>query len=181
MYTLVSGISTTSQIQTRTIQFDCDWTEETKDNYFGFLRQYRLLSGNVISAAIRLHQLKYSDSTGIPPVDYGVLLYYNTGNDDEGEDRSIYERSMTHRYTPSLRSYPLTLDIALPIFSPLPPAKQPGETKDANDNEDLMEIINDINHHSNHRIRNLIFFDLDSQNLAHYDKDIFQELLSRTE
>ena len=167
----VRMINASRRLQNREIQFDCDWTEKTKDNYFSFLREYRRISVQTISTAIRLYQLKYPDRTGIPPADHGVLLYFNMVRSDTGDEKSLYERSVVHRYTPSLRSYPMTLDVALPIF--------PG-VKNTRDEEDLMEIITDINQHSNHHIRDLIFFDLQQQNIRQFDRNIFKEVLDHT-
>ena len=171
IFTRVRMINASRRLQTREIQFDCDWTEKTKDNYFSFLREYHRISVQTISTAIRLYQLKYPDRTGIPPADHGVLLYFNMVRSDTGDEKSLYERSVVHRYTPSLRSYPMTLDVALPIF--------PG-IKNTKDEEDLMEIVTDINQHSNHHIRDLIFFDLQQQNIQQFDRNIFQEVLEHT-
>jgi hypothetical protein len=171
IFTRVRMINASRRLQTREIQFDCDWTEKTKDNYFSFLREYHRISVQTISTTIRLYQLKYPDRTGIPPVDHGVLLYFNMVRSDTGDEKSLYERSVVHRYTPSLRSYPMTLDVALPIF--------PG-VKNTKDEEDLMEIVTDINQHSNHHIRDLIFFDLQQQNIQQFDRNIFKEVLEHT-
>lgn len=172
IFTRVRMINASRRLQTREIQFDCDWTEKTKDNYFSFLREYHRISVQIVSTAIRLYQLKYPDRTGIPPVDHGVLLYFNLVRTDTGDEKSIYERAVVHRYTPSLRSYPMTLDVALPVF--------PG-VKNTKYEEDLMEIITDINQHSNHHIRDLIFFDLQRQNIQQFDRTVFKEVLKHTD
>ena len=164
---LVALTNHTAQIDPEEIQFDCDWTEKGKDNYFRFLRGYRAASGVEVSSTVRLYQIKYADRIGIPPVDHGVLIFYNTDSAGSTSRNPIYERSSAHRYIPSLRSYPLMLDLSLPIIG----------TASA---DDLQGIVEDVNRHSNHRIRNLIFFDLDRQNLLRYDKSLFQELLNRT-
>jgi len=219
---LVSHISTSILTTPREVQFDCDWTETTKDNYFRFLRQYHAKTNMLVSCTIRLHQVKYPDRTGTPPVDHGVLLFYNMGNIDAGAGNSIYDRTIAHRYTPSLRSYPLQLDLALPIFSwglqvrngkviqLLDKMNAAAFEKDTNfvrngsrgfaakhagfrggyyfqendavkiesvSKDDLLEIVGEVNRHSNHRIRNVIFYDLDSQNLQRYDKGVFHEIL----
>jgi hypothetical protein len=114
---LVSQINTSHQLQTREIQFDCDWTDGTKDKYFLFIQQYRALSKLIITATIRLHQVKYKEKTGIPPVDRGVLMYYNMGTINTGDQNSIYDKNTASRYNAYLATYPLQLDIALPIFS----------------------------------------------------------------
>ena len=70
-----------------------------------------------LSATIRLHQVKYREETGVPPVDYGVLMYYNMGRITATGANSIYDRSTALRYLGKLRAYPLPLDIALPMFA----------------------------------------------------------------
>lgn len=117
VFGLVSQISRSQQIITREIQFDCDWTERTRDKFFEFIRQYRAIAQQTISSTIRLHQVKYKERTGIPPVDYGVLMYYNIGAITGDNNNSIYERSVANRYNSYIKSYPLPLDIALPVFS----------------------------------------------------------------
>ena len=44
---------------------------------------------------------------------------------------------------------------------------------------DLLQMADQINQHSNHQIRNLIFYDLDKENLALYEKNIFRKVLDR--
>lgn len=114
---LVSQVSRSANITTNEIQFDCDWTESTKEKYFLFITHYRSLSKNIISSTIRLHQVKYLRRTGVPPVDRGVLMYYNIGDINSGNYNSIYEKLIADKYSGFIRSYPLTLDIALPVFS----------------------------------------------------------------
>ena len=100
------------------VQFDCDWTLNTKEYYFNFLKLFKEKNPNLqLSATIRLHQVKYKDDTGVPPVDYGVLMYYNMGRISATGANSIYDRSTALRYLGKLRAYPLPLDIALPMFA----------------------------------------------------------------
>ncbi len=100
------------------VQFDCDWTLNTKEYYFNFLKHFKEKNPNLqLSATIRLHQVKYKDDTGVPPVDYGVLMYYNMDKITATGANSIYNRATAKRYISSLKSYPLQLNIALPMFS----------------------------------------------------------------
>ena len=117
VFRLVSQINSTQKINPPEIQFDCDWTETTKMNYFLFITRYRAISKQRISCTIRLHQVKYPATTGIPPVDRGVLMYYNMGSINAGPERSIYEKSIAGKYNSFISAYPLPLDVALPIFS----------------------------------------------------------------
>ena len=102
------------------VQVDCDWTATTRDRYFYLLEELRdepLLQGRKLTATIRMHQLKYRGQTGVPPVDRGLLMCYNMGNlKDPSVNNSIIDPEEVSRYIGGLSSYPLPLDIALPIF-----------------------------------------------------------------
>lgn len=99
------------------VQFDCDWSLSTKQAYFSMLEAFKKEYPYQLSATIRLHQVKYREETGVPPVDYGVLMYYNMGRITATGANSIYDRSTALRYLGKLREYPLPLDIALPMFA----------------------------------------------------------------
>lgn len=100
------------------IQIDCDWTESTKQTYFHFLEKLKQASGKRISCTLRLHQIKFSEKTGVPPVDKGYLMCYATSEPtgDPGQN-SILDMKLLKDYTSSIRTYPLDFDIALPVYS----------------------------------------------------------------
>ena len=100
------------------IQIDCDWTAETKDAYFTFLRKLKALNKNtIISATIRLYPYKYYPKIGVPPIDRGILMCYNTGSiTDIKTENSIFSLQEINKYLSNIQ-YPLPLDVALPIFS----------------------------------------------------------------
>ena len=100
------------------IQFDCDWTGTTQKKYFEFLSLFKETSTYVISSTIRLHQIKFVEKTGIPPVDKGMLMYYNMGEVKEiTTANSILDNKIGLEYLSRLKKYPLSLDIALPVYS----------------------------------------------------------------
>lgn len=109
------------------LQIDCDWTASTRENYFRLLQEVKrsihenhlLYAKNVqLSATIRLHQIKYSNRTGIPDVDKGLLMCYNMGNlKNPASNNSILDPAELKKYVGGLSHYPLQLDIALPLFS----------------------------------------------------------------
>ncbi|MBO9635525.1 MAG: hypothetical protein J7578_20645 [Chitinophagaceae bacterium] len=103
------------------IQFDCDWTTKTAATYFQFLKEARALAaskGVIVSATIRLHQFKYPDKTGIPPVDRGMLMAYNISNPRQySTTNSIYDQQKAEAYFTGKKKYPLPLDLALPAWS----------------------------------------------------------------
>jgi hypothetical protein len=117
---------------------DCDWTATTKTKYFQLIKQLKTqLNGELnaqlinsdkelnkpnkqlkITTTIRLHQIKFSEKTGIPPADKGLLMAYNTGDlSDPQTINSILDINVLKAYLAELNTYPLQLDIALPIFS----------------------------------------------------------------
>jgi len=221
---LINDINRSAQLVTSQVQFDCDWTETTRNNYFTFLQQYKIISKQTISATIRLHQVKYRVRTGVPPVDYGSLMYYNMGTIGTGDENSIYDKSIAEKYNAYIESYPLALDIALPIFAwglQLRDGKvikllnkmnflhfdndsnftataagryqvrnacfhggyyfkQYDEIKSEHvPAEDLNGIIKQVNKYSNHKIRNIVFYDMDKENIILYDKNVFRKMVDR--
>lgn len=102
------------------IQIDCDWSQQTQRNYFLLLQTLKdqyLDSGQLLSATIRLHQLKYPDQTGIPPVDRGMLMFYNMGEVTQpNEFNSILNLEIADQYISPASPYPIPLDLALPLF-----------------------------------------------------------------
>lgn len=114
---LIEKINTNNGISCEEIQIDCDWTLSSRDNYLKFISNFKILSGKKLSATIRLHQIKYFEKTKIPNVDKGVLMYYNMGKIASDTINSIYDRNIANNYIGSIKNYPLSINIALPIFS----------------------------------------------------------------
>lgn len=101
------------------LQLDCDWTDKTRDMYFTLLRDLRAaLPGVALSSTIRLHQVKYRERTGVPPVERGMLMFYNMGKFSADPDaRVIFDAASASKYLERVSTYPLPLDVALPIWS----------------------------------------------------------------
>ncbi|MFX4282552.1 hypothetical protein ACOL3J_09725 [Aliarcobacter butzleri] len=100
------------------IQIDCDWSLSTRSNYFNLLEDLKEKLNKKISATIRLHQIKYYTKTGIPPVDYGVLMYYNMSNiGDFNTKNSILDNEIAKKYHYNFDVYRLKLKLALPLYS----------------------------------------------------------------
>ena len=99
------------------LQIDCDWTDQSKEKYFHLLKTLKSITRKNISATIRLHQIKYQDKTGVPPIDKGMLMFYNMGNLRDIETRnSIFESATAKKYLERGLNYPLPLDLALACF-----------------------------------------------------------------
>jgi len=103
------------------IQLDCDWTPKTQLKYFKLLTQlqnYYNPKSIEISVTLRLHQYKYPDFTGIPPVSRCMLMFYNMGDINILDtDNSIIDINIAKTYLNHNNTYPLELDIVLPLFS----------------------------------------------------------------
>ena len=100
------------------IQIDCDWTDSTKKAYFSFLKEFKVLSQKKLSTTIRLHQIKYHKRTGVPPVDKGVLMYYNMSNFKDLETKNyILDLALAKKYHYNFDTYPIPLDLALPLYA----------------------------------------------------------------
>ncbi|MCG3660229.1 glycosyl hydrolase family 18 protein [Aliarcobacter butzleri] len=119
-YSLVSKaiLETLKNYKFDEIQIDCDWSSSTRSNYFNLLEDLKEKLNKKISATIRLHQIKYYTKTGIPPVDYGVLMYYNMSNiGDFNTKNSILDNEIAKKYHYNFDVYPLKLKLALPLYS----------------------------------------------------------------
>lgn len=97
------------------VQIDCDWSTTTKNQYFEFLSLIQKEFD--ISCTIRLHQIKFQEKTGTPPVKKGTLMLYNMGDLKNKEQNSIIEAKIVSQYINKNTSYPLSLSIGLPTFS----------------------------------------------------------------
>lgn len=98
------------------IQIDCDYTHRSRERFYAFLNEMRnelQPKGIRLSATIRLHQL----SMPPPPVDYGALMVYNTGNVANPNGRNpILSIEDVAPFLKKLDNYPLPLCAAYPIF-----------------------------------------------------------------
>lgn len=100
------------------VQIDCDWTDSTKEAYFSFLKTFKKVAKKQLSTTVRLHQIKYHKKTGVPPVDKGVLMYYNMANfKDLATKNYILDLELAQKYHYNFDSYPLKLDLALPLYA----------------------------------------------------------------
>ena len=120
MCKLLHEMNTTLSTHPKQVQIDCDWTTSTREKYFALLSHLRHdYSDQVLwSATIRLHQVKYKRTTGVPPVDRGMLMFYNMGVlSAQSQKNSIYDYQNAANYIEYAKGYPLPFDVALPVFS----------------------------------------------------------------
>lgn len=116
----IEGICSKNSIGYTEVQLDCDWSDGTRIKYFALLeniKKHLHAQHKQISATIRLHQIKYAKRTGVPPVDRGMLMFYNMGKLEATTQRnSIYNKEDANLYINYVQGYKLPLDVALPVF-----------------------------------------------------------------
>ena len=105
----------------REIQLDCDWSGATRAAYFTLLQEVSDLMQPqqiAVSATIRLHQIKYAEDMGTPPVTRGMLMCYNMHSPRLPDVKNaIFDLALIKDYLGRLEEYSLPLDVALPLFS----------------------------------------------------------------
>ena len=98
------------------IQIDCDYTSKSRASYYQFLETIKSQLSIIhyqLSTTIRLHQL----SMPVPPVDYGVLMVYNTGDPRKWQERNpILDYRDVYPYLSKLSQYQLPLATAYPVY-----------------------------------------------------------------
>lgn len=106
---------------TKEIQLDCDWTETTRDKYFNLIEHIKQLTQRdkiEITATIRLHQVKFFNKTGVPPIKRGMLMFYNMSDVSEMRTKnSIFDKDIAKSYLVNFDKYLIELDVVLPAFS----------------------------------------------------------------
>ncbi len=102
--------------QYQNLQIDCDWSNRTREKYFALLGELGK-HYSTISATLRLHQVKYAKKTGVPPVNYGVLMYYNMSEIRDINTRNyVLDHTVGKQYLQNFEQYPLRLELALPLY-----------------------------------------------------------------
>lgn len=117
----LSAISDSLQpIQVNEIQIDSDWTPKTKEHYFTFLEKLKtyLPHNQALSVTLRLHQIKFFEKAGVPPVKSGTLMFYNMSDvTQKNTQNSILDIKVAKNYLVNFDRYPLHIDLILPTFS----------------------------------------------------------------
>lgn len=112
----VAQMCETHGVEAHELQIDCDWTVKSMKTFYALLADIRRRTermGWTLSATIRLHQL----SMPVPPVDYGVLMMYNTGDMRIKDGTNpILDAKHVAPYLKYLKDYDLPLCAAWPCF-----------------------------------------------------------------
>ena len=156
----------------REIQIDCDYTMNSLPTYYQFLKEVREAWGQRLSTTIRLHQL----SMKTPPVDYGALMLYNTGDPRKWTERNpILDIQDVSPYLKRLDRYPLPLAAAYPVFSWLRMINglQIEHTVEA---EEILKVKQAVEQRRENLKRSIITYHLDKENINRYKPETYEEI-----
>ena len=173
----------------REIQIDCDYTAKSRKIYYRFLEEvsaaWRLGSprknlgdprkdiGNPkLSTTIRLHQL----SMAPPPVDYGALMIYNTGDPRKWEERNpILDYRDVHPYLKHLDKYPLPLAAAYPTFIWIRDIHGV-RVEHFVEAEEILKVKKAMEAERSDLSRSIITYHLDEDNINRYKPETYEEI-----
>ena len=157
------------------IQIDCDYTARSRKTYYDFLQTVRdeaKKHGIGLSTTIRLHQL----SMAVPPVDYGVLMIYNTGDPNKFEERNpILDMRDVEPYLRYLADYELPLAVAYPTFRwirnyqnlHLEHSAEPAE---------ILKVKAAVEEQRPELRRTILTYHLDKDNINHYKTETYEAI-----
>ena len=180
----------------REIQIDCDYTSKSRKRYYQFLEEVRRFweAGNTsqtspssqssqssetrsassarLSTTIRLHQLAME----APPVDYGALMIYNTGDPRKWEERNpILDFRDVGPYLKRLDDYPLPLAAAYPVFQWTYTIQgvRVDRTVEA---EEILQVKHAMEKERGDLSRLIITYHLDKDNIDRYKPETYEEI-----
>ena len=161
----------------REIQIDCDYTSNSRRTYYEFLDELSHSSlftphFSLLSVTIRLHQL----SMEAPPVDYGALMLYNTGDPRKFEERNpILDIRDVQPYLRHLNDYPLPMAAAYPVYSWLRIINgiHIEHTVEA---EEILKVKQAVEQKRQDLSRSIITYHLDKENINRYKPKTYEEI-----
>ena len=159
------------------IQIDCDYTSRSRKIYYDFLKAIAQTPAFTrhftrLSTTIRLHQL----SMEAPPVDYGALMVYNTGDPRKWEQRNpILDYRDVHPYLSRLDSYPLPLAAAYPVFVWVREISGV-RVEHSVEAEEILKVKKAIEAERSDISRSIITYHLDKDNINRYKSETYEEI-----
>ncbi len=172
------------------IQIDCDYTSKSRKIYYRFLeevekywkignprdprnsRDSRESRESRLSTTIRLHQL----SMEAPPVDYGALMIYNTGDPRKWQERNpILDYRDVYPYLKRLDKYPLQLASAYPVFIWVRDI-QGVRVEHFVEAEEILKVKKAMEEERNDLSRSIITYHLDEDNINRYKPETYEEI-----
>ena len=154
------------------IQIDCDYTAKSRGIYYRFLDAVKKAWGGQLSTTIRLHQL----SMAAPPVDYGVLMVYNTGNPQHFIERNpILDLRDVTPYLRYLSDYPLPMAAAYPVFSWLRTIQGVHITHTVEADE-ILSVKQAIEQECPSLSNAIVTYHLDKENINRYKQETYEKI-----
>lgn len=159
------------------IQIDCDYTARSRMFYYQFLEEVRKEAkahGMRLSTTIRLHQL----SMKVPPVDYGVLMLYNTGHPMKFMERNpILDIRDVAPYLRYLEDYDLPLAAAYPVFL-WHRIIQGVDIEHVATAEEILKVKSAVEKEREELKRCILTYDLETDNINRYKPETYEKIYS---
>ena len=157
------------------VQIDCDYTLRSRQAYYEFLGKVReeARKHNLrLSTTIRLHQL----SMPVPPVDYGVLMIYNTGDPQKFMERTpILDLRDVQPYLRYLNDYQLPLAAAYPIYQWVRTISGVNVIHEVEADE-VLQVKKAVEAERDDLRHTILLYHLDSDNINRYEKETFDAI-----
>ena len=154
------------------IQIDCDYTAKSRKVYYQFLKEVKTAWKQKLSTTIRLHQLSMEE----PPVDYGTLMLYNTGDPRKWTERNpILDARDVYPYVKRLDDYPLPLAAAYPVFSWLR-VIQGVNIEHTVEADEIIKVKQMVEKEREDLSRAIITYHLDKENINRYKPETYEEI-----
>ncbi len=157
------------------LQIDCDFTMNSRSVFYAFLEEVRKEARRhmlALSATIRLHQLPMP----VPPVDYGVLMLYNTGDPQHFEERNpVLDRRDVQPYVRYLGGYELPLATAYPVYA-WQRTIYGISIQHVVEADEILAVKQMVEHKRDDLRHSIITFCLDTENINRYSTDTYEAI-----
>ena len=154
------------------IQIDCDYTSKSRKVYYQFLKEVKATWKQRLSTTIHLHQLSMEE----PPVDYGALMLYNTGDPRKWTERNpILDARDVYPYVKRLDNYPLPLAAAYPVFSWLR-VIQGVNIEHTVEADEIIKVKQMVEKERKDLCHAIIIYHLDKENINRYKPETYEEI-----
>ena len=161
----------------RELQIDCDYTARSRQVYYDFLSEIvhsPLFTSHfsLLSTTIRLHQLQMK----APPVDYGVLMLYNTGDPRRFMERNpVLDLRDVQPYLRHLSDYPLPLAAAYPVYQWVRHIHgvRVEHTVEA---DEILRVKQAVEQERPELRRTILTYHLDKENINRYDNETYEKI-----
>ena len=158
-------------LNVREIQIDCDYTARSRQTYYDFLKEITP-HFSLLSTTIRLHQLAMAP----PPVDYGVLMLYNTGDPRKFTERNpVLDKRDVQPYLRHLDGYSLPLAAAYPVY--LWVRNISGvRVEHFVEPDEILQVKQAVEKKRPELRRTIVTYHLDKENINRYKPETYEEI-----